>query len=234
MDVAQPPENTPSGNDSPALGASAVLRVGCHPHLPIQRLLAFLGALGLHDPRLETRILHDRPMEQLRRLDGGELDVAILHDAGPRPDVESEPVFPGEPLAAFLPLAHPLTALHVLHPSDLLDVDLVIFPRAEDPALFDHLLAEIDDGTYRFRGIVETPGAHVRDVLLEVARGRGIAIGPRSLAELSDARAIVVRRELDPPLTMPDTVLAWRANAPQVMQQALSSVRDVARHLRRG
>jgi DNA-binding transcriptional LysR family regulator len=234
MNEAQPPKVTPSASDSLTYGAPAVLRIGCHPHLPIQRLLAFLGALGLHEPHLETRVLHDRPAEQLRRLDGGELDVAILHDAGERPDVESEPVFPGEPLAAFLPLAHPLTALQVLHPADLLDVDLLIFPRAEDPALFDHLLAEIDRGSYCFRGIVETPGCHVRDVLLEVARGRGVAIGARSLAVLSDAGAIVARRALDPPLTMPDTVLAWRTNPPQLLQRALSTVRDVARDLRRG
>lgn len=234
MDDAYPPRETPTASDSHTHYVPAVLRIGCHPHLPIQRLLAVLGALGLHEPHLETRVRHDRPVEQLRRLDGGELDVAILHDAGEHSQVESEPVFPGEPLAAFLPLAHPLTAMQVLRPNHLHDVDLVIFPRAEDPALFDHLLAEIDGGGYRFRGIVETPGAHVRDVLLEVARGRGVAIGARSLAELSDAGGIVARRTLDPPLTMPDTVLAWRANPPQLLQRALGTVRDVARDLRRG
>jgi DNA-binding transcriptional LysR family regulator len=210
----------------------SVLRVGCLPHVPAQRLLAFLGALGLRDPRLETHVLHDRQAEQLRRLDGGELDVAMLHDAGPRVDVEIEPVFPGERLAAFLPLGHPLTAKEVLRPRDLLDLDLVIFPQAEDPALHDHVLSEIDRGSYRFRGVVESPGAHVRDVLLEVARGRGIAIGAWSLAELSDARWIVARRALDPGLSMPETVLAWRASRTRQLQHALAIVRAAARDLR--
>jgi DNA-binding transcriptional LysR family regulator len=124
--------------------------------------------------------------------------------------------------------------MHVLGPHDLRDVDLVMFPREEDRALFEHLLAEIDRGSYCFRGMVETPGPHVRDVLLEVAVGRGVAIGPRSLAELSDAGGIVARRALDPPLTMPDTVLAWRADRPQHVRHVLGTVRDVARDLRRG
>jgi DNA-binding transcriptional LysR family regulator len=233
-DDAQPLSETPSASESHAYSGSAVLRVGCHPHLPIQRLLAFLGALGLREPHLETRVLHDGPVEQLRRLDRDELDVAILHDAVEHPDIESEPVFPGERLAVFLTVGHPLTAKQVLHAGDLLDADLVIFPRTEDPALYDHLLAEIDRGGYRFRGIVETPGPHVRDVLLEVARGRGVALGARSLAELSDAGGIVARRALDPPLSMPDTVLAWRTDRPPLLQQALGSARDVARELRRG
>lgn len=234
MDEPGTAKEIPSASASLAQSMSVVLRVGCHPHLPIQRLLTFLGALGLREPHLATWVLHDRSVEQLRRLDGGELDVAILHDAGEHPDVESEPVFPGEPLAAYLPIAHPLTAMHVLGPHDLRDVDLVMFPREEDRALFEHLLAEIDRGSYCFRGMVETPGPHVRDVLLEVAVGRGVAIGPRSLAELSDAGGIVARRALDPPLTMPDTVLAWRADRPQHVRHVLGTVRDVARDLRRG
>jgi DNA-binding transcriptional LysR family regulator len=211
-------------------GRSPVLRIGCLPHLPIQRLLAFLGALGVREPQIETRVLHTPTVDQLRRLDGGELDVAIVHDAGERLDVETEPVFPGEEIAAFLTLGHALTGKQVLEPTDFLDIDLVTFPRTAEPALYDQLLGYVDVGSYRFRGVVEASGPHVRDVLLEVARGRGVALDSSSLAELSDARGLVVHRRLDPPLTMPDTVLAWAADRPP--HHLIPVVRDVARDLR--
>jgi DNA-binding transcriptional LysR family regulator len=229
MDEAHPPEEERPFADEPS-----VLRIGCLPHLPVQRLLAFLGALGQRQPRLETRVRHDRHVEQLRRLDGGELDIAMLHDAGEQDDIETEPVFPGEPLAAFVALGHPLAAKRILGPCDVLDVDLVIFPRADDPGLYDHLLAQIDRGCYRFRGIAEAPGAQVRDVLLDVARGRGVAIGAWSLGELSDARRIVARRELDPALAMPQTVIAWRASRTRHLHDALGCAREAARDLRHG
>lgn len=209
-----------------------VLRIGCLPHVPIQRLLALLGALRLRDPRLETWVWHGRPVEQLDRLGDGALDVAMLHQACAHPGVETEAVFAGERIAAFLPPGGELAAKRVLRPTDLLDVDLVIFPRDGDPALLEHIGAEIDRSGYRFRGVVEASGHHVRDVLLEVAHGRGIALGPSSLAMLTDARSIVVRRTLDPPLTMPDTVLAWQAHRYDRLKERIDVVRDVARDLR--
>jgi DNA-binding transcriptional LysR family regulator len=234
MDEAQPPTQRSAG-DLFASDAPAVLRIGCPPKLPIQRLLAFLGALGMRAPHVEARVLHDTPAaEQLRRLAGGGLDVAMLYCADRQLEVDVEPVFPGEQLVAFLPPGHPLTANDVLGPADLLDVDLVIFPRAEDPGLFDHLLAELDSGGYRFRRVLEASGGHVRDVLLDVASGRGIAIDSSSLADLSDAREMVVHRALDPPLRMPDVVLAWRPPRAHHLEHVLELLRDVARDLRHG
>jgi DNA-binding transcriptional LysR family regulator len=229
------PHPLPNPSREPtAHGAPSVLQIGCFEHLPIQRLLAFLGALGLHAPQLEAQVRHDRLRELLRRLDLGELDLAIIHDTGDGIAVEIEPIFPGEQLAAFLPLGHPLARKRTLAPADVADLDLVIFPHAEDSTLVDRLLAEIEGAGYRFRAIVEAPGAHVRDVLLEVARGQGIAIAASSLAGLTDARDIVTRRALDPRLAMPDTVLAWSPSRSASLQQVLTIVRDVARDLRRG
>jgi len=110
----------------------------------------------------------------------------------------------------------------------------VIFPRAEDPGLFEHLLAELDRNGYRFRQVVEASGGHVRDVLLDVSRGRGIAIDSSSLADLGDAREMVVHRALDPPLRMPDTVLVWRPRRQHHLEHVLALLRDVAREPRHG
>jgi DNA-binding transcriptional LysR family regulator len=233
MDEAQAPRQRGAG-DPLASEDPAVLRIGCPPKLPIQRLLALLGALGMRAPHVEARVLHDTPAaEQLRRLAGGGLDVAMLYGADRQLEVDIEPVFPGEQLVAFLPPGHPLTANDVLGPTDLLDVDLVIFPRADDPALFEHLLAELDRGGYRFRQVVEASGGHVRDVLLAVSGGRGIAIDSSSLADLADAREMVVHRALDPPLRMPDIVLAWLPRHAHQLEHVLGLLRDVARDLRR-
>ncbi len=82
-----------------------------------------------------------------------------------------------------------------------------------------------------FRRVVETRSMTVREMLFGVADGRGIAFAPQ-LAELSGTNAIVVRLALDPPLSMPDRLVAWRKDAPSESQPTLNAVREVVRDLR--
>ncbi|HXM75614.1 MAG TPA: hypothetical protein VN971_02460, partial [Thermoanaerobaculia bacterium] len=78
----------------------------------------------------------------------------------------------------------------------------------------------------------EAGGMNPRDVMLAVADGLGVALGPFSLQDVSDVGGIVIRRQLEPAVSMPDTVVAWRANPPGQLKETLSLVREVARELR--
>jgi DNA-binding transcriptional LysR family regulator len=213
-------------------GAASPLRIGCVPHLPIQPLLQFLGALHDRDPSTRVQVTHLNFLGQVRALAASELDLGIFPESDGESQIESEPLFAGEKLAAFLPPDHPLAEKQVLGPSDLRSETLVIFPRAANPALQDRLLALVEEGGYRFAAVREAGGLNPRDVMLAAADGRGVALGPFSLQDVSDVGGIVIRRQLEPSLSMPDTVVAWRADPPGQLKEKLAVAQQVARELR--
>jgi DNA-binding transcriptional LysR family regulator len=215
-----------------AMGAGSTLRIGCVPHLPIERLLAFLEALDERSPSDRPQIMHVTSGEQVARLRSGELDIGIFNDDGTEQGLEEEPLFPGEPLVAFLAPDHPLTERAVLGPADLAQETLVVFPQAASVAPHERWLALLERAGYRFARVRDAGGTDPRDLLLAVAGRLGVMLAPASLADVSDAGPLVARRELDPPVTLANTVVAWRADPPARLQETLAVVREIARELR--
>lgn len=213
-------------------GFSEVLRTGCVPHLPLQRLQDFLEALEASDSHVHAQVTHLTSSEQVARLRGGELDVAIFDDVGEVAGLDIQPLFAGEPLDAFLGTTHPLTERQALVPDDLRSETLVTYPRDGNPTLHDRLLEILEEAGFTFAGLHEASSMNARDLLLAAADDMGVAIGPASLASVSAAGALVSRRPLDPPASMPDTVLALREDPPRHLGAVLSEVREVARQLR--
>jgi DNA-binding transcriptional LysR family regulator len=207
------------------------LRIGCVHDLPLERLLRFLVALKEHDPTVEPRVTHLPSVDQLRRLRRGELDLAVFHDGREDADIELEPLFAGEPMMALLPAGHPLAAKEVLGPRDLRDEVVVSFLRAADPSLHDRMLAAIENAGYRFRGVYEAAGADARDLLPAVVQNMGVAFAPSSLMGVGEGGAGVAVRLLDPAPSMPETVVAWRANPQRWPDPVLDNIRVVARKL---
>jgi DNA-binding transcriptional LysR family regulator len=213
-------------------GAGAPLRVGCIPDLPIERLLQFLDALREENAALEVRVAHLPPLDQLALLRDGQLEIGVVHHAEDYEDIEQELLFEGEPLVAYLPPQHPLTDKPILSPADLESEALVMFPRAANGALYDRLLGLLDAHGYRFATVREAGGMYVRDLILAVVAGLGVAVGASSLKDVAEAGSIVVRRGLDPQPAMPGTVLAWHAEPPRQLAVTLAAVREVAQRLR--
>jgi DNA-binding transcriptional LysR family regulator len=86
---------------------------------------------------------------------------------------------------------------------------------------------------YHFAEVRERGGDDARDLLFAVAEGRGITVGPLSLrAAAGEIGTLVVARPLDPPQTMPDTLLAWRTDPPAHLRDTLALVQAVAARLR--
>jgi DNA-binding transcriptional LysR family regulator len=212
----------------------AGLRVGCVPNLPIERLLRFLRALREISTDSAPHIAHLVSGEQVKRLYSGDLDLGIVHYAENYEDLELAPLFDGEPLAALLPPGHPLAQADPLTPEQLAEESLVIFPREGNPALHDGMLALIKQAGYNVANIREAGGMDARDLLISVASGLGVGIGPHSIKEVSEAGSLVVRRSLDPPVAMPETVLVWRKNAPRRLQLLLPEIRELATKVRAG
>lgn len=216
-----------AGEESPSL------RVGCVPNLPIERLLRFLRALQDLGSDSAPHIAHLIAGEQVKRLRSGDLDLGIVHHAEEYEELELVPLFEGEPLAALLPPGHRLAEADLLSPKDLENESLVVFPRDGNAALHDEMLTLIGRAGYGFASIREAGGMDARDLLIAVASGLGIGIGAHSVKEVSEAGSLVVRRPLDQPVAMPETMLVWRKNAPRRLQ-LLPEIRELAVKVRRG
>jgi DNA-binding transcriptional LysR family regulator len=210
-------------------GAADVLRIGCIPFLPIRRLLAFLEAARDSLPHWQTEVTHMGTLDQLAAIRTGALDMGMFHYAEEHEGLELVPIFPGEPLVAYLPQDDALAGETVITPPLVAERALVIFAREVNPTLHDHVRRLLAEAGYEFRDVHETGGRDsVRDLLVAVAAGKGINVAPFSVKELSEAGDIVVRRPIDPPLRAPDTVLALPAEPSQRLQDAVEGIRRLA------
>jgi DNA-binding transcriptional LysR family regulator len=213
-------------------GATATVRIGCVSHLPLERLHRLLDGIRELCPSSRPQVTHLYTLEQIAWLAAGELDLAIFTRAEEHADVVTEPLFPGEQLAIHLPKPHRLASQLVVRPEDVEGEDLVLFPRRVNPALHDHILRQARDAGYRFREVREAGGAAPRDITSAVAGGLGLALEPPSFTQVAGSDRLVSRRALDPPLVLPDTVVAWRANPPRHLRPVIGAVRDMARGIR--
>jgi DNA-binding transcriptional LysR family regulator/DNA-binding CsgD family transcriptional regulator len=213
------------------LAPSCTLRAGCAPALPAHRLFAFVRALRAREPDVAIDVTHLISVDQLKLLRDGDLDLAIVFDPDEDPDLEIELLFPGEELAACLPAGHRLAERRVIRPPDLFDETLVCSGRSVNPAAYERALDRFAAAGYRFRRVEETGAANGRELVLSVASGRGIAMAPPSLEELSEAHNDVILRPLDPPVRMPPSAVVWRSDAAPELGPILETVRTIAREL---
>jgi DNA-binding transcriptional LysR family regulator len=213
-------------------GAEAVLRIGCIPYVPITQLLDLLEALHADIPGWRTQVTHLLALEQVSRLQSGQLDVGVFYGVDEHEGLELEPLFPGEPLVAYLPLNDRRTEGEVISPADVADDVMYMFTRSLNPALFDWLMGSLESAGFRFRDVREVGGWDVRDMLLALTAGSGVTFGPFSLKDVGQVGDVVVRRPLDPPLTMPDTVVAFPSAPSSQLGEVLAGVRRVAQELR--
>jgi DNA-binding transcriptional LysR family regulator len=209
----------------------APLRIGCVSFLPTARLQRFLAALKERDASFRAEVSRLWELEQVERLRAGGLDLGVLMYTEDYPELEWEPLYPGEQIWAFLPHGHDLAGKAALTPEDLASKTMLTFPRAVNPVLFDRYMRLFAEAGYRFPHLHELNSHDPRDALLAVAGGLGVAIGPSSLPEVGEEGRAVIGRPLDPPLDLPDVVVAWRASAPRRLRSRLTAVREAAREL---
>jgi hypothetical protein len=208
--------------------------MGCAPEVPLQRLLACLGRLSEHRVDLEVEVVHLPSALQLRRLRDGDLDLGLLHGTEPAPGITAERLYRGEPLAAVVSLSHRIAACESARLADLADDVLLVVPRHAEPALHDRVVALSATDDTPFRAIREAPGPDVRDLLLAVARRHGVTVAPLSTLRVAgDLGQVVAARPLTPPAWMPDTCLAWPADARSELSGVYATAREIARELYR-
>jgi DNA-binding transcriptional LysR family regulator len=209
----------------------APLRIGCVSFMPTARLQRFLAELKKRDGSMRAEVTHLWALEQVNRLRAGLLDLGVFIRSDDYPELECELLFPGEQVHALLPAAHRLAAKPVLTPADFVAETRLTFSRTINPVFQDWFQGLLAEHGYRFRGLHEINAHDPRDALLAVESGLGIVLGPSSLAELVEESLNLISRPLDPVLLLPDTVVAWRVDAPRPLRSKLEAVREAARAL---
>jgi DNA-binding transcriptional LysR family regulator len=213
-------------------GAVGALRIGCMPHLPMDQLLRFRSLLEEGDPSVEIEVTYLSSLQQVRALQMGELDLGIFYEAEDLDDLVVEPLLAGEQVFLCVAPDHDLASRQILTPDDVTGEELVVLRHSVNPPLLERFLSEIAVLGYRFRSVRAVSGTEARDLLFAVAGGSCVTFLPPSIKE-STSQPIVSRHLTDPPVFLPDAVLAWRADPSGPLRTVLDRARDVARQLRR-
>lgn len=173
-------------------GETGLLRAALPPDLSGGTVAALLADFGRRHRGLELE-LHELPTaQQLARLAAHELDVGVVHHPCDVSGLELGPVLRRE-LGVLLPRGAPAAGLDEVPLAALTGHDLILFPRAAAPALYDDLLTTCARGGF-------TPAA--------VRHGQGDAF-IRGLV-LSAGAVALCPRDARPPSGDADPEVLWR------------------------
>lgn len=163
---------------------------------------------------------------QLDELLAGRIDAGLLIPPLPdkaKTELDYLPVL-SEPLILAAPADLP--ELHAKHEADLGSLPplpLIIFPRANSPALYDAILA-----VFRAAGItpaIEQEAIQMQTIVSLVSAGMGIALVPQSVGNLRRPGVAYLPLAQSTPLV--ETGLAWRRdNASPVLKGFLDLVKE--------
>ncbi|WP_327373057.1 LysR substrate-binding domain-containing protein [Streptomyces sp. NBC_01216] len=128
-------------------GRTGLLRAALPSGTAAEPVAAVLAGLHRLQPGLEVELHELSTTEQLARIAAHELDAGVVHHPCDTSGLALGPVLRRE-LGVLLPPESPLAA-HVDVPlSALTGHDLVLFPRADAPAVYDELLTTCARGGY--------------------------------------------------------------------------------------
>ncbi|MGW2384566.1 LysR family transcriptional regulator [Streptomyces sp. NPDC001658] len=157
-------------------GESGLLRAALPPDVSGETVAALLARFRRGHPGLELE-LHELPTaEQLARFATHELDVGLIHHPCDITGLELGPVLRRE-LGVLLPRDAPSAGRPAIPLPALSDHDLILFPRANAPALYDELLTTCARNGYTPAAVRHGQGASfVRGLVLSTG---AVAFGPR-------------------------------------------------------
>ncbi|MBO2450843.1 LysR family transcriptional regulator [Actinomadura barringtoniae] len=156
-------------------------------------------------PGVEVLAMTGWTSENLRRLVAGEVDVVFVRppvsDAGLAVRQVAE-----EELVVVVPAGHRWAARRRIKRAELRDEPVVMWPRAQGPGYYDHIVEQVWAGTPP-RIVRREPEAE--SILAAVNDGVGIAVLDRGRAEKLRPRGVLVRRFAAPAPTA-GLAIAWR------------------------
>jgi DNA-binding transcriptional LysR family regulator len=185
---------------------SGRVSVGTIPGIPHIDLAGLLAAFHSQHPHVEMTLREEHPVPLLDHLRHDEYDAAIVGLSQPAPpDGLNGQVISAEQLVLATALGHRLGHLRWAPVAQLRDEPLVTLTRGS--ALRMHLENACDAAGFPARIALETSDVNLLGEL--VARGLGVTIVPRSIAEAAAARHPLHIVGIRPAITQRYTVLVW-------------------------
>ncbi|MGW7410929.1 LysR family transcriptional regulator [Streptomyces sp. NPDC054863] len=212
-------------------GESGLLRAALPPDIAGETLAAILAGFRASHPDVELELHEVSTTQQLAQFATHDLDVGLIHHPCDVSGLELGPVLRRE-LGVLLPRGAPAAALDEVPLSALDGYDLVMFHRADAPALFDDLLTTCARNGYTPPTVRHGQGVtFVRGLIMAA---KAVAFSPKDVAPAQgpDGEGELVWRPLA------GAPLAWRHSVAWPRgrsDKAVATFVDVAtRALRRG
>jgi LysR family hydrogen peroxide-inducible transcriptional activator len=192
--------------DAESLGALALGKVtlGCLPTTGAFLLPKILAAFRRHHPKIQVQLREESSPGLARCLEQGEVDLAILDEAGVTPALEEKPLFTEDLLLA-LPPKHPLGGRTHVSLKALAEEPFILMKHG-------HGFRQIVLDLFRRVGIeprVVFESGEIETIQALVSVGMGISLVPRMVRKPSG----VAYAELGPPKPTRTLSLAWRKGA---------------------
>jgi DNA-binding transcriptional LysR family regulator len=180
--------------------------LGTIPGIPHIDLAGLLAAFHVEHPHVEMTLREEHPVALLEHLRHDEYDATIVGLLQPElPDGLRGTVISAEPLVLVVGALHRLGRRRFAAVTQLRDEPWVTLTRGSAlRALLDHAC---DTAGFPARIALETSDVDLLGDL--VARGLGVTIVPRSIAEAAAARHPLRIIAIRPAITQRYTVLAW-------------------------
>src|SRR4051794_36604283 len=140
-------------------GVGAPLRVGCVAYVQMEPLQEFVEALSEHELVERADVARVAAVDQIRRLRDGSLDLGIFPHTNGQAGLETEPLLPEEPLAAFMAPDHPLAAKDALTSEDLREVPVLVFQSA-NPPLWEACKGRLEGAGFVFERLSDVVGSN--------------------------------------------------------------------------
>jgi DNA-binding transcriptional LysR family regulator len=171
--------------------AAHKLRVGCLCDAFPQPLARALGQLGSVMPSIDLSLETGTGTGLIDDVRAGRLDVAAVCLPARLHGLRAVS-FTREATVAALPLMHRLPDGDSIAIEQLSESNLVVLPRAVNPAFHDGVAAACRQAGFA-PSLQETEEPRVEHALLSVALGRGIALMPASVADRHSLPGVVFR-----------------------------------------
>jgi DNA-binding transcriptional LysR family regulator len=163
-------------------GTTGLVRLGFVGSAAYPIVPDIVRAFRAAHPEVEVRLRELSTAEQLEALAAGALDVGFARLPLDEPAVELEPVAT-EPILAALPEGHPLATRRQVRLHDLATEPFVMFPRAQAPGFFDHLVNLVAATGTAPRIVQEA--REMQTIMALVASGLGVTLVPASVQALA-------------------------------------------------
>ncbi|NGN66759.1 LysR family transcriptional regulator [Streptomyces sp. A7024] len=186
-------------------GESGLLRAALPPDIAGESVAAILADFERHCPGVELELRELSTARQLDAFAARELDVGLIHHPCDVTGLGLGPVLHRE-MGVLLARDAPAAELDEVPLAALAGHGLVLFPRADAPALHDEVLTTCARGGYTPSALRHGQGASfIRGLILSAG---AVAFSPKDTRPADDATDVVWRPLAGAPLTLRHTV-AW-------------------------